>query len=402
MTDRELLRRIERSPGQRAGYKQLVRELSCPEAATAACSSSTSPASPPPAPGQARPRPLGMPSAVATRDNLAAGRLDLHRDGYGFVRPDSRQAGAPCRAKTSSSRPTRSTPPCRATRCSSSCCRPKADGRKLGRIVRVLTRRNPTVVGIFHYARNQRFPENTVTPFDDRMTQPILIPDGHGDSRERPPKSNPNRVLGAEATASEVIDLSNLEGLVVDVEITDFPYRQSPRARPRHRGPRRSRRLRSRRRDDDPQASSPTHLPRDVLAEAREVAHLDPETVAERRDFRDLPIVTIDGETAKDFDDAVLVTENADNTYQLQVHIADVAEYVLTGTDLDLEARLRGNSVYFPDRAVPMLPQELSTDICSLRPAKTASSSAASCTSTPTAKSSATRSAKASSAPPAA
>ena len=64
----------------------------------------------------------------------------------------------------------------------------------------------------------------------------------------------------------------------------------------------------------------------------------------------------------------MLVTELPDNTYQLQVHIADVAEYVLTGTDLDLEARLRGNSVYFPDRAVPMLPQELSTNICSLRP----------------------------------
>ena len=98
------------------------------------------------------------------------------------------------------------------------------------------------------------------------------------------------------------------------------------------------------------------------------VAHLDDEEVARRRDFRDLPIVTIDGETARDFDDAVLVTERADGGYELQVHIADVAEYVRAGTDLDLEARLRGTSVYFPDRAIPMLPQELSTDICSLRP----------------------------------
>ena len=89
---------------------------------------------------------------------------------------------------------------------------------------------------------------------------------------------------------------------------------------------------------------------------------------APRRDFRALPIVTIDGETARDFDDAVLVTERADGGYELQVHIADVAEYVRAGTDLDLEARLRGTSVYFPDRAIPMLPQELSTDICSLRP----------------------------------
>jgi ribonuclease R len=99
------------------------------------------------------------------------------------------------------------------------------------------------------------------------------------------------------------------------------------------------------------------------------VAHLDPEEAASRRDFRSLPIVTIDGETARDFDDAVLVAERANRAgYELQVHIADVAEYVRPGTDLDLEARLRGTSVYFPDRAIPMLPQELSTNICSLRP----------------------------------
>ena len=98
------------------------------------------------------------------------------------------------------------------------------------------------------------------------------------------------------------------------------------------------------------------------------VAHLDAEEANSRRDFRGLPIVTIDGETARDFDDAVLVTERADGGFELQVHIADVAEYVRAGTDLDLEARLRGTSVYFPDRAIPMLPQELSTNICSLRP----------------------------------
>jgi ribonuclease R len=112
----------------------------------------------------------------------------------------------------------------------------------------------------------------------------------------------------------------------------------------------------------------PRIFPEKVLAEARSVAHLDEAEANSRRDFRGLPIVTIDGETARDFDDAVLVTDRADGGYELQVHIADVAEYVRAGTDLDLEARLRGTSVYFPDRAIPMLPQELSTNICSLRP----------------------------------
>ena len=87
-----------------------------------------------------------------------------------------------------------------------------------------------------------------------------------------------------------------------------------------------------------------------------------------RRDYRGLSIVTIDGETARDFDDAVTVRRLSNGNFELQVHIADVAHYVREGAAIDLEARLRGTSVYFPDRAVPMLPMELSTDLCSLRP----------------------------------
>src|SRR5207302_4423284 len=87
-----------------------------------------------------------------------------------------------------------------------------------------------------------------------------------------------------------------------------------------------------------------------------------------RGDFRDLAIVTIDGETARDFDDAVWVDRLANGNFALQVHIADVSYYLRPATPIDAEARLRCTSVYFPDRAVPMLPYELSTDICSLVP----------------------------------
>jgi ribonuclease R len=244
---------------------------------------------------------------------------------------------------------------------------PKADGRRQGRIVRVIERRNPTVVGVFHYSRSDRAMGHTVVPFDERMTQPILIPEG----QQLPPASEaatPHRVLGSKAAAASASTHDDLEGLIVDVEITSWPTPIKPAVGrvievlgdPEDFGVDVEMMIRKH--------QLPRIFPENVLAEARAVAHLDLSEVSSRRDFRGLPIVTIDGETARDFDDAVLVTECADGGYELQVHIADVAEYVRAGTDLDLEARLRGTSVYFPDRAIPMLPQELSTNICSLRP----------------------------------
>jgi len=370
MTDKELLTRIARSAGGKAGYKQLVRELSLgggrerrlllEQLARLTVR------------GQLMkldrehwsiPRPLG---ASGTRDNLAAGRLDLHRDGYGFVRPNPRQAG-----QTTTPVEDIFIPPneingaMQGDQVLVEVEPPKADGRRMGRIVRILERRNPTVVGVFHYARSDRGAGNTVAPFDERMTQHILIPEG----QETPPSSEaatPHRVLGSEAAQAAAYD--DLEGLVVDVEITSWPTPTRPPM---------GRVIEVLGHPDDfgvdveimiRKHQLPRIFPENVLAEARAVAHLDEEEIASRRDFRDLPIVTIDGETARDFDDAVLVTERADGGYELQVHIADVAEYVRAATDLDLEARLRGTSVYFPDRAIPMLPQELSTGICSLRP----------------------------------
>jgi len=310
--------------------------------------------------------PRTVSTTAGTRDNLAAGRLDLHRDGYGFVRPNARHATG---QEDIFIPPPEINGAMQGDQVLVEVEPPKADGRRMGRIVRVLERRNPTVVGIFHYARSDRQEGHNVAPFDERMTQQILIPFGQ-EVPEAKETATPHRVLGADATAASVHDSdpNNLEGLVVDVEITSWPTPTRPPI---------GRVIEVLGDPDDfgvdvemmiRKHQLPRVFPEKVLAEARSVAHLDVEEVASRRDFRELPIVTIDGETARDFDDAVLVMDRADGGYELQVHIADVAEYARAGTDLDLEARLRGTSVYFPDRAIPMLPQELSTDICSLRP----------------------------------
>ena len=385
MTDRELLGHIERAAGRKAGYKQLVRELGL---------------------GGGRQRrelldqldrmtQLGQLSKIdrehwgipvaksavpahlpGTRDNLIAGRLDLHRDGFGFVRPNVIAGQRSSQDDDIFIPPPEINGAMQGDQVLVEVGPPKRDGRREGRIARILERKNPTVVGVFHYAKKGRrgawlpgeHRGNFVTPSDSRMTQPVMIHEGD----EVPEVGPQHRVLGSEAQAAASHhgdpEGLNLEGLIVDVEIISWPTPTKPAY---------GRVIEVLGDPDDfgvdvemiiRKHQLPRVFPEKVLAEARAVAHLDPEEVKRRRDFRDLPIVTIDGKTARDFDDAVLVRELAGGGWELQVHIADVAEYVRPATDLDLEARLRGTSVYFPDRAIPMLPQELSTDICSLRP----------------------------------
>ena len=401
-TDRELMRLIERSPGHRAGYKQLIRELGLGggrerrllleqlaritargELVKTESEQWSLPSASPEKTKRVKRGVDEMPvEHRATRDRLVAGRLDLHRDGYGFVRPN----GSVDRSDDLFIPPNELNGAMQGDEVLVDEAPPARDGRRSGRIARVLNRRNPTVVGIFHYARTHRpsawdnsplINGNYITPLDERMTQAILIPEG----AEIPatPKGTPHRVLGEEAQAqqahwSEELDPHRpLEGLAVDVEITDFPTTGRP-ARGRVievLGP--------------PDAFGvdveiiirkhhlPHVFPTNVLAEAAASAEqtvdtLDAEELGRRRDFRGLKIVTIDGETARDFDDAVLVRPLATGNWELQVHIADVSHYVRPGTALDLEARLRGTSVYFPDRAIPMLPPQLSSGMCSLRP----------------------------------
>lgn len=111
------------------------------------------------------------------------------------------------------------------------------------------------------------------------------------------------------------------------------------------------------------------YFPEDVIAET---ANMVIPPLGHRTDLRDFPLVTIDGADARDFDDAVFAEPDTDQNneggYHLIVAIADVAHYVTHGSKLDKEAYLRGNSTYFPDRVLPMLPEKLSNDLCSLRP----------------------------------
>ncbi len=367
MNDNDLLQRFERSPGQRAGYKQLVRELGL---------------------GGGRERRLlldqldrltasgqlakvdrefwALPASARKRNNWVSGRLDLHRDGYGFVRPEPRGNQG---EEDIFIPPDSLESAMQGDLVLVELLPSRGDGRRSGRILRVLERHNPTVVGIFHSAhsgrsaRGERMSGNFVTPLNARISEAVLIPFG----AEIPPQQEtPDRVLGEEAKA-QAASHRDLEGLVVDVAITDWPTATRP-ARGRVieiLGERDAFGV------DVEILIRKHHLPHTfpdrVLEEACAVA-VAPAADAGRRDFRGLPIVTIDGETARDFDDAVMVRQHPDGSFELQVHIADVAHYVTPGTALDMEARLRGNSVYFPDRAIPMLPMALSTDVCSLRP----------------------------------
>ena len=302
-------------------------------------------------------------SAASTRGrdpNLVAGRIVAHRDGYAFLVPDSpipRVEGDLFIGRDDLG------DAMHGDHVLARIVRRRADGRAEGRVVQIVERQHPTLVGLFRYGPHG----NVVLPYDTRILHEVNIPSG---AELTPALREKLGILpGAASPATSRTRLPELDGAVVNVEITRFPkggLAPSGRVieilgRPGEIGV------------DVEIIIRKHHLPHifpdEVQAEARatqqKVTDVD---IAGRRDFRDLPIVTIDGETARDFDDAVYVAALPSGHYELQVHIADVAHYVERGSPLDREARLRGTSVYFPNRAVPMLPEELSNGICSLNP----------------------------------
>src|SRR5882762_5482142 len=301
---------------------------------------------------------LGTPDEVK-------GRLVLHHDGYGFVVPDTplpqldgdvfipRDAiedamhGDHVLAKIQRLGGT------------------SGSQRAEGRIVRILNRAHPTIVGLFRYGSH----ENTVLPYDIRIQHEVEIPRGQ---ELTPGLWKKLGFSGSDETSirgRRIPRLEELDGAVVNVELVRYPRGgASPTGRvieilgrPGELGV------------DIEIIIRKHHLPHTFSAEVLEEAKRRAQPVSDadregREDFRHFPIVTIDGETARDFDDAVYVEHRADGGWHLQVHIADVAHYVRTRGALDQEARLRGTSVYFPDHAVPMLPEALSNGMCSLKP----------------------------------
>jgi len=387
LSDSIILKHIARQPKRSAGFKQLVRELGLHGDERRDLDARLRKLVGSGALIQAESDRYSLPSAAADK-NLVAGRLTMHRDGFGFVIPDSKSLSPSLKARLTGDI---FIPPhlignaMHGDLVLVDISNVRPDGRAEGRIVRPVMRAHPTVVGTFHYGSRG----NYVKPIDSKITKDIVIPPGMEVpeasvtsvpsvvSSEKPEpqrtqgaqrkKKSVDRVLGVEVARRT--DWDDLEGVVVDVEITDWP---SPTQNPRGRV------IEILGREDDFGVDVEItirkfHLPHHFPAAALQQAQDTPTTILSselqrRHNFRALPIVTIDGETARDFDDAVLVRMLPNNNFELHVHIADVAQYVTPESALDQEARLRGTSVYFPDRAVPMLPLELSTDICSLRP----------------------------------
>jgi len=279
-------------------------------------------------------RTRGKRFGVSAEMNLGPGRLQMHPDGYGFVVLDdttagdvfvkARELGGAMHGDRVLVRIEREYP----------------DGRgPEGGIVRVLARARTSVVGRIERTGEYAY----LTPADPRLTQDVFIPEGCvGEARTGEVvvaeiTAWPAARRPAEATVVEILGADGAPGVAEEVIIRQFDL--------------------------------PHRFPRRVLLDAETVpAEVGAPERAGRADLRSLLTVTIDGETARDFDDAISLELTPKATWLLRVHIADVSHYVPEGGAMDREAFARGTSVYFPGRVLPMLPERLSNGICSLNP----------------------------------
>ena len=262
------------------------------------------------------------------------GTILIHRDGYGFVVPSTKIANLdsdifiPAAVIGSA---------LNGDKVQVEITYRKPGGRAEGRVVNVVKRARETVVGQLRFDGRVFF----VAPSDEKLPEKILIPDASSEHKDK----------------------------IVEVEITRFPTATFWPA---------GKIVSVIGFLDDPNVETqviikkfglPTEFPREVEEEAARLPDtLSAHDLEARDDFRQRPAITIDPTTARDFDDAIDVNILPDGSFQLGVHIADVAHFVHSGSAMDREARIRGTSVYFPDRVLPMLPEKVSNHLCSLNP----------------------------------
>jgi ribonuclease R len=268
---------------------------------------------------------------LAKRIAVLVGRIEGHPGGHGLLVPD--EGGAPVLLEPGEMRQV-----LHGDRVAVRITERDARGRPAGEIVEVLERSRRRIVGRLRSEHGVFF----VVPEDRRIAQDVVVP------RPEAGRARDGEVVTVELIAQptrhaqpvgrvvEVLGRVSDPGVEIEIALRKFDL--------------------------------PFEFSRAALAAARampgEVRHED---LKARRDLRELPFVTIDGETAKDFDDAVHAVSQ-DGGYRLWVAIADVSHYVKHGDPLDRDARLRGTSVYFPRRVIPMLPEKLSNGLCSLNP----------------------------------
>lgn len=270
--------------------------------------------------------------ALVEEMELIAGRIEAHKDGFGFLIPDDEERDdvfLPARQMREVFNNDRV-----LVRISGNQYR----GRQEGVIVEVLERNTHQIVG--RYIEENGI--GLVDPNSKSMTQDIIIAQG-ADGGARPGQfvvaeiiAQPTKRRQATGKVVEILGETITPGLEVELALRSHEL--------------------------------PFEWPDDVIAESEAIPDVVQEADLEgRHDLRQLPFVTIDGEDARDFDDAVYCVPT-NNGWTLYVAIADVTHYVTPGSPLDTEALTRGNSVYFPSRVIPMLPEKLSNGLCSLRP----------------------------------
>ncbi len=272
--------------------------------------------------------------------DLIAGKVSIHQAGYGFLTPETpgepdvfiaaENIGTAMHGDRVVARISRDTP------------QDRIKGRREGRVIRILERAHDTIVGTLQRSRNFYY----VVPDDPRFQHDIYVHPERDQQQRTSANVGDKVVVRLDAWESRHV---NPEGEIIEV--------LGPASAP---GIDMLSIIRK--------YHLPAEFPKDVLDQADRIpAKLDARQLEGRENVRKDFIVTIDPDDARDFDDAIQV-DKTNGGWRLGVHIADVAAYVEPGSALDREARRRGNSVYLPDRVIPMLPERLSNGVCSLNP----------------------------------